>query len=264
MIEIHFGGRFQCRLATDEDAYDDARGQVGWTFAMPGEPDLDRIIRFHDAVAPRSRTPAIGVTVEEVRVGGAAQPGSPLLGARVELLEGAVFEGRNGAIASSAHEPIAPFTLAIAAAGAAISGHDPINLTLLAERQRRAAKGLVTQSQEVLDALGVADPLAYRRERRELLEVDLAVEPDATRRAALAQRIAQLEDDPAAPDIRANALGFQVRYDFTLRGPVSWSDPAGVLGAPPAAGAVWRMRFWMGGWDADALCGFVRGSLGIG
>ncbi len=21
----------------------------------------------------------------------------------------------------------------------------------------------------------------------------------------------------------------------------------------------WRLRFWMGGWDGDALCGYLRG-----
>ena len=45
MIEIHFEGWFECRLATDPDPTDEPRGVSGWTYALAGEPDLDRIIR---------------------------------------------------------------------------------------------------------------------------------------------------------------------------------------------------------------------------
>lgn len=264
MLEIHFEGRFQCRLATDPDAYNHPRGQDGWTFALPGEPDLDRIIRFDGPDAPRSRTPGIGVRVTDFRREGVSEAASPLMGMNVELADAPVFEGRNGQIATSAKEPIVPFTIRLAGGGWMIGGHDPINLALAAERIRRAPKNFDAPSAEVAEATGVSDPLAYRSERRVALAGDLALEADGTRREALARRIAQLGDDPQNPDIRSESLTFQVSYDFGLRGPNQWSDPGGVLGAPPPPSAGWRAIFWMGGWDADALCGFIRGSLRIG
>src|SRR5258705_282393 len=97
MHSIHFQGYFQCRLATDPDAFDDPRGRFGWTFAYDGQPDLDRVIRLKDPIAPRSHSPQVGVRV--VDVGG--DTAHLLVGADVELLENAKFEGRNGSIAQS-------------------------------------------------------------------------------------------------------------------------------------------------------------------
>jgi hypothetical protein len=57
MFVLEFAGWFYCRLATDPDAFDDPRGQGGWTFAMPGEPDLDRKSRCQwpcRSTAPRN------------------------------------------------------------------------------------------------------------------------------------------------------------------------------------------------------------------
>ena len=110
----------------------------------------------------------------------------------------------------------------------------------------------------------MADPLAYRATRRAALAADLPSTTDAIARQALQQRIEQLTDDPQAPDIRADSLRFRVEYDFTLRGPNNWQDPNGILGPAPASSAAWRATFWMGGWDADALCGYVRGRLSVG
>ena len=46
MLRLRFGGWFQCRLATDPDPADEPRGVSGSIKALPGEPDLDRIIRL--------------------------------------------------------------------------------------------------------------------------------------------------------------------------------------------------------------------------
>jgi len=69
---VRFRGNFQCRLATDPDAFDDPWGHDS-SFGMyavqgpdpdhPNEPPLDRIIRFSGAVAPRPFCPPIGVRV---------------------------------------------------------------------------------------------------------------------------------------------------------------------------------------------------------
>ena len=137
MFMLEFAGWFQCRLATDPDAYDDPRGQGGWTFAMPGEPDLDRLIRFQDPVAPRSYGPLPSVTVRRVRVGGTLVPTHALVGAAVRFGEGAMFDGRNGEIATAAQEPIIPFRISVEAAGVRVVGFDPIDLSDLAEIARR-------------------------------------------------------------------------------------------------------------------------------
>lgn len=260
-LEIDYSGWFQCRLATDPDEFDHKRGEAGWTFAMPGEPDLDRLIRFHGPVAPRSHGPAVGVYVTAVRMDGADVAATPLTGAPLYLLDCPVFEGRNGEIAPSAQEPIVPFALSIALRGAAITGRDPIDLADPTEITRRQPIGFIPNSPVVAAATGILDRAQYRQDRRARLQAELAAETDPTRRRAIEQRIAQL----ALGSIRLTSLGFQLNYAFDLRGPNTWIDDAGVLGVPtPAAGAVWSVRFWAGGWDADALCGYTLGTLRIG
>src|SRR5437879_1419687 len=133
MLELSFHGWFQCRLATDPDAFDDPRGQRGWTFAMPGEPDLDRIIRFQNAVAPRTHGPTIGVGVDGVRKDGQPVTSHPLSSGAVEFINQALFDGRNGQIATAANEPIVPFDLRVSAGTISLTGHDPIDLANPAE-----------------------------------------------------------------------------------------------------------------------------------
>jgi hypothetical protein len=259
MLAIAFDGWFQCRLATDPDAFDDGRGQQGWTFAMAGEPDLDRVIRFRDPVVPRSRGPTVGVVVREVSTNSGIAAGHPLIGAPVELLDDPVFEGRNGLIATSANEPIAPFSMRIAAAGLELVGTDPIDLNHPDEVFRRQPIDFDGNSNEVRQATAIPDAAAYRQQRRAALAADLTTETDSTKKAALQGRIDELQRG----GIRITALGFKLSYGFELRGPNTWSDPGQVLGSRPAPAAVWKTSFWMGGWDADVLCGFVRGEFHV-
>jgi hypothetical protein len=258
MFALQFAGWFQCRLATDPDAYDDPRGQGGWTYAMDGEPDLDRIIRFQAPVAPRSHGPTVGVFVTQVSVNGAAAPGHALVGAAVALTDSAVFDGRNGQIATAAQEPIIPFRLTVEAAGVRVIGFDPIDLGDPAEVSRRQPIDFEGNSAEVRLATGIPNAAAFRQSRRNMLQADLAAESDPTRKAALQARI----DELGQAGIRVSSLGFKLSYQYALRGPNVWDDPAQVLGPQPANPA-WEAAFWMGGWDADALCGFVQGSLTV-
>lgn len=260
MVQIDFFGRFECRLATGQDLYDELRGELGWTFALAGEPDFDRIIRFQNAVAPRSHADPIGVIVQNVFLDGQAVPAHPLLGTPVALLDGAVFEGRNGEIAGDAREPIVPFAIRFAAADVEIIGSDPIDLTVPAEIVRRAPR-FRRNSPDVIAATGVQDRAAFRAERRARLVEDLTTATSATERTALEKRISQLE---FTGDIRESSLHFECKYQFTLRGPNTWADPQNLLGPAPGIGTPWVADFWMGGWDADALCGWVKGLIAIG
>ena len=70
MLFIKFEGWFQCRLATDPNPTDEPRGVSGYMKALPGEPDFDRIIRFHSPLVERAYIPKIGVTVTKVAIDG--------------------------------------------------------------------------------------------------------------------------------------------------------------------------------------------------
>lgn len=264
-MQIAYEGWFQCRLATDPDRFDHPRGELGWTFAFDGEPDLDQIIRFHAPVAPRVEGPAVGVAVRSVSLDRTPQPASPLVGARVDLIDDAVFAGRNGEIAPSAREPIVPFHIKISTpAGLVLQKDDPIDLTSLIEIVRRQPTGGQRDDPEVLAATGVNDYQAFRRNRQDGLEQLHQSEQDPVARNRLQQRINELENGlDAGSDIRFWILGFRLDWQHTLRGAMQSTDPAGQLPAAPQAGVDWTIRHWMGGWDADSLCAFTRGVLNI-
>src|SRR5204863_9269754 len=72
---LRFAGRFQCRLATDPDAYDDPWGHdssfgmysvQGPDPAAPDEPPLDRIVRLNDPVVVRPFCEGVGTTVTAI------------------------------------------------------------------------------------------------------------------------------------------------------------------------------------------------------
>jgi hypothetical protein len=254
---IHFEGWFQCRLATDPD---EPRGQSGWTFAVAGEPDLDRIIRFQNAISPRSHGPVVGVFVRQVDLDGQPAPGHSLVGTPVELLDNAVFEGRNGSVANSADEPVIPFRLVIASVNTRVEGFDPVDINSPDHIRRRQPVNLTSNSQTALQASGVINPSNYRATRLARVQADLAAATDTVVREGLTLRRNELQ----LGSIRRNALGFQLDYAFDLRGPNRLDDPTGSLGlGAGAAGGTWRVDYWMGAWDADALSGYVKGTLSI-
>jgi hypothetical protein len=132
---VRFRGRYQCRLATNPDPFDHPWGEQssfglyavrGPDKANPDEPPLDRVIRFHDAVALRPFCRPVGVSVVgiEAEVGGTRvrfQTGDPLLGQPVRLGPGCTFDERDGAFAPAGFQPISDFRLEIGSvfAGAA-------------------------------------------------------------------------------------------------------------------------------------------------
>lgn len=115
MIRLHFGGWFQCRLATDPDPHDERRGVSGYVHAYADEPDLDRIIHWQRPSFVRSEAPELGVVVRRVTLDDVENSGHPLVGAMVSLLDEPKFEGRNGVIADDGEEPIYPFRLQVTA-----------------------------------------------------------------------------------------------------------------------------------------------------
>jgi hypothetical protein len=183
MLTLNFEGWFQCRLATDPDPSDELRGVSGWTLAVAGEEDLDRVIRLQEPVSRRSHGPGVGVVVRIVTVDERHIPGHPLVGGQVELLDGPKFEGRNGIVAEDAAEGIDPFHLRITSGGVTLRRKDildpqnperkihEVDPSVL--KRRQPVEGEAAERAEIADATGVMDYVGYRRERKEKLEADL-------------------------------------------------------------------------------------------
>ncbi len=264
-VSIAFKGWFQARFATDSDDFDHPRGRDGWTFAFEGEPDFDRIIRLAYPVAPRSHGPQVGVTVSAVTVNGAAVPGHVLLGAPVEWSGGPKFEGHNRDIAPDGREPVFPFNLKIAAGPVSLGIAEWLTFADLTRpvAKPRFGKGVnFVDAARLLAVLGTADTVAFRKARRKALADDLPNAADPVAKTALQQRIARI-DDPNT-QMPLSALKFLVPYNFKIPDASrSAADPGNTLGGN-LLGQPWLMDWSMGCWDADALCGFLEGSLKIG
>lgn len=263
MIELRFSGWFQARLATDPDPYDEPRGVSGYVHAYAGEPDLDRILHLQPPGFSRSMAPQLGVTVDLVRQDGAQIEAHPLLGATVDLQSTPVFEGRNGVIADDGFEPIYPFVLEIAKGDfrlvRSIVSADPT--FPFSEYLAGGVEGAV---EEIKEATGVTDLVAVWRQRRLQLQASLpgAVEPERT---ATRERLAFLDNQLRAGGGAARFFFARMRYDYPLTSQITLTDPHGWLpDADSGSRSSWPCRFWLGGWDADVLCGFARGTVSIG
>lgn len=272
MLVLQFAGWFQCRLPTDPDPSDELRGVSGFTFAMAGEPDLDRIIRFHRPVAPRSHGPDVGVFVTGVTNNGVLQPESPLVGATVDLLGEPKFESRNYVLRDSAQGPIVPFIVRIEGGGITIEREDllfpedptrPLHEVPTRSLARRGSRlPMVTDRIRIADATGIVDPIAYRARRKALLELDLQEACDPIERVALEMRIRELSiTDPRR--LQVATLMVYNDYRFDIRGPARLDDPQAQIGSTIDFDADWPIVFWLGAWDSDALIGHARGILSI-
>lgn len=264
MLRLDFAGWFQCRLATDPDPADEPRGVSGWTFAVGDEPDLDRIIRFQDPPVTRSYGPPVGVTVRAVADNGTPVADHPLAGARLDLLDRPRFEGRNGLVTEDGLELIDPFRLRVSGAGVVLERADPLDprgrripevtAGYLRRRTAGGVEGGPEVTAEVLAATGIADPDQHLRERAERLRAELAATGDPTAKAALGKRIRALRT--------LMAIRISYRFDVgELGGVGTVRDEGGVLDGAVDPVAPWPVAFWLGGWDADALCGFASGRL---
>lgn len=298
MLNIHFGGWFQCRLATEPDPTDEPRGVSGFTFAVAGEPPFDRIIRLQESasVIKRSHTPTVGVTVKEVDIDGEPVPEQNslyqvLVGAEVDLLDDAMFIGQNYILALARKEPIDPFHLQISKE---IDGQRVMLLRrkdlwnpadpeldiyqILQDKKRNleevesiigrrqpigrdtARDVLQRQSHEVAEATGIFDARRYLQKRLELLEKDLNHLPNtpdtAIQIAALKARIDKLKPEDTYP-----LLLVKVNYQFDLNGPADMDED--LLQGITSVDVPWPIEFWMGAWDSDALCGYMKGTLSI-
>lgn len=259
MVEIDFEGFFQCRLATDSDRYDEKRGRDGWTFAFGAEPDLDRIIRFHNPVALRSHSPVVGVFV--TRVNGSPVD-HPLIGAKVYLSEQAVFEGRNNVVASAGFEPIHPMKLGITQAPFILerqSDYNPLSPVQSASFRGRGVEALPDPLVRGVSLTSPVDAINFRKTRANQISSDLAGNVTAAERVILQHRLARLKSQNDGAVIQT--LISAVSYGHELRNAATIVDPANWIGGQVDTVRPWSVRYWMGCWDADTLTGYVRGFL---
>lgn len=279
MLTLLFNGWFQCRLPTNPDPADEPRGVSGYTFALANERDLDRIIRFHDPVDPRSHGPQVGVFVRTALLSGQPLPDThPLVGARVELLDAPKFEAANGILAKEPFEPILPFHLQVAylpaqaPRGKRVLHARPPSQERPPPGSRKRKKQQVTvacESQYFAAQAGVTDPVAWRQRRLKLLRADRDRSENPLERCALEKRIRELQIPEASKararmftERRLHFLNVVEIRRFQLKGHV---DPDFDLlpGHTLGTSDLWDAELWMGVWDADALCGFAQGLLNI-
>ena len=279
------------RQPTDPDPYDEQRGVSGYTFAFGDEPDLNRIIYFQpDPDFPvRSHCPPIGVGVTRAFVVDAAgnRPLDALAGATVDLLDGPMLENRNWTLTAPGYEPIVPFHLRIARGDGfwldRLDVLDPLRpdtpyLELPESSiEAKGARGLAYEPGTVCPATGIYNYYFAALQRRALLLKDLEIlrrtDPKGLdpRAVVIGGRVSELEKgirayESGQPDRRTAVDPLLERFGFAISGnPATLHDEAGLLPYPPdlRAEAEWRIDFWIGGWDFDALCGFTRGQLQV-
>jgi len=240
---------------------------------------FDRVIRFQNPVAPRwPFTDRIGVTVRSVTIGGVEQPGSGLVGQPVDLSGEPQFRQRNLVLVDQPFQVlIDPFDLQVGTPDSVLLRRAALwdvtrpDLTiedvfldevLIAPRMNTVA----IQSAEVAEATGILDYAGYRRERLAALTERLARATDPIEQAALERRITALDDDALLTGVRLASeqfLGMQVTYDFVLDGTPQVVDAAKVLGGSVGTSQSWGLTMWWGGYDVDALVGYVRGTLSV-
>jgi hypothetical protein len=253
MMVIEFDGWFECRLATDPDPSDEPRGVSGWTFALPEEPDLDRVIRTTlKGRVNRALGPTTGVTVRTVRIDGLLAPSHPFVGSPVELLDDPVFEGRNGLAFEDQQEPIYPFHLRLQHDGVLIRREfrDPENGAWKLQQSRG-----VSRRPDLLPRAGIGDLDAYVAERRAKLSAARDAATDEVARVGFDKRLSDLDLRDFAVSIMPLTIGLSYRYVMEGRW-LEIQDPHGKLGCRVRSDP-WIAELWAGCWDADLLCGFM-------
>lgn len=299
-LKLKFEGYYQMRMATDPDPPDDPRGLSGYTFALPGEPDLDRKLHFHADERgawprvygpPGTPGPEIGVRVTHAQEGDHVR--SHLIGARIRFIDAEIVE-RNGIVVRNDMFVIDPLLVRIEEPRQADGAFPPIlerldlldparpDLTVMEanadQLRRRQLKGGFTDNSEIVaKATGLPNPsndeLVRNRERRQKNLIALREMTDPKKNpdeyAALTTRINQLDilqswwdlsvkPGKRVPDRRARQLALLADgWNVGLNGPVTHNK----VGADENKS--WDLSFWMGGWDGDALCGYIKGMLNV-
>jgi hypothetical protein len=267
---IKFAGWFQCRLATDPDPTDEPRGVDGYIHAVPGEPDLDRIIRLQPTygIVQRSYCPIIGVKVVSVYVDNDKLEDHPLVDALVDFLDNPKFEGRNNILARPGEEAVFPLHIQIKKNKCLIQRNfdddirfPPLNQDDRDKFRNLQATGLNINPGAIEDATGIFDLTGVWNKRITRLQSDLAKTSNEIEIAAINSRIKSMSNTAITRIFSARML-----YSASLTGTAIFEDIDGYFpGKPIGLGPKdpWTLEFWFGAWDADAQSGYTIGYLGI-
>jgi hypothetical protein len=291
MLILDFEGWFQMRMATDPDPTDELRGVSGYTFAFCGEPDLDHKLHLQpDEPGVWERDfgpgggPKVGVNVTSAQRDGKDAP--ELVGGRIAFVEAQILE-HNGLLVRNDYFIINPFRVTLTAGGKLLLDRIdnlnpadpdmPENEATSPMLQRRQATTFTSNSEQVAQATGLPNAASVtliqnRLNRKASLEALLASTPkkNAVKRAELESRIYELaiveqwwnlsQGTPGNRPIdrRAAQLALQLSgWNVDMNGAIA----ANRLGADERY--PWNIAFWMGGWDGDAMCGYVQGTWTI-
>src|SRR4051794_16024851 len=291
MLILDFEGYFQMRMATDPDPTDELRGVSGYTFAFCGEPDLDHKLHFQpdeEGVWQRDFGPGggprVGVTVTSAQRDGVDAP--ELVGGKIAFVDGQVIE-HNGLLVRNDYFIINPFRVTLSAGGKLLldrvdnlnpsNPNMPENEATSPMLKRRQATTFTSNSEEVAAATGLPNAanvtlIQNRLDRKRSLETLRGSTPEknAVKRAELKSRIHELaiveqwgnltQEPPGNRplDRRAAQLALQLSgWNVDMNGAIT----ANRLGADERY--PWNIAFWMGGWDGDAMCGYIRGTWTI-
>jgi hypothetical protein len=292
VLTLNFSGYAQCRLATDPDPTNERRGVSGYTFALPGEPDLDFTIYTQQSPAVVNRIGAedrfVGVKVTGGFCGTETiGPGHPLYDAPVLLEDNPKFMEHNYVVTTQQFGVIAPFRLRIMGKGITVFRQvhfypgKPLDFPII-ETPQSVLLPYTFQAFNVnvpacQDLMGPSkNPSVYRQERLKRLE-EIArtsrLTPEAN--AALQKRMHELRmDDPR--DRRTGQLVNNSPFTYALNGPASVTIGAGKENwlngkmdarkgwqyhEPAEPLAPWPCNFWLGSWDADSLTMYMNGTL---
>ena len=294
MLILEFEGYFQDRMTTDPDPTDEKRGVSGYTFALAGEPDLDNVVYFQPderGVVERNfgpyGGPKVGVTVRRATDDGRDR--DDLVGGKI-VFAGAQLLEHNGILIREDFFVIDPFRVKLTVGGKVLLDRidylDPTRPDITPEEatgsqlQRRQPAKFTANSEEVARATGLPNAqnvtlMANRLRRRESLELlreELLRDEtkNAVELAGLETRIEQLgiieqwwnlsQGSPGNRPIdrRAAQLALQASgWNIDMNGKIFTNHLRGNKDLP------WNVTFWMGGWDGDALCGYVKGTWTI-
>lgn len=224
--------------------------------------------------------PRVGVLVRKATMNG--KSASKYEGARIQLLGAQILE-HNGVLVRDDYFFIDPLHVRISdrKGDVLLERRDWVNPAdpsmplweaTSAMLLRRQPTIMQSNSPMVAAATGLPDAsnetlIANRRERQRNLLALLEETTDETERAALVTRIEQLDiveqwwnlsvgtftNRPI--DRRAHQLTLLFDgWNIAVSGDVFANQPGGDPTQP------WPLKFWMGGWDGDALTGFVSGT----
>jgi hypothetical protein len=267
MLKLFFRGYFQMRMATDPDPSDEPRGVSGYTFALPGEPDFDRILYLQQKkgyVVERhygllengepAPGPVVGVTVYNATRNN--RPAPKYVGAKIDFI-GAELTERNGILIRNDMFAIDPLRVQLIKEGVNARAGDGIlldredlldpgnpKMTVMNARRkmlkRRQPLGFRSYSAEVAQATGLCDdpdPAAIEkaclRDRRK-------------RRRHLAALLEKLKSEPHPDPSQCAGLESRIKELERLR---KWWDLS--EGGKPVDRRAYTLALQAYGWDVD-------------